>query len=96
LHVSVRAQATSVAEAISLTWDQWADGMRVDTSHRWLMLQILGDVEKGRIGITTRVICRAEDASPAFAAANAGSLESVSSDADSPITHLLPFAGNGP
>ncbi len=36
-----------LGEALSLTWDQWADGIRVDTSGKYTVLLIPSDGEKG-------------------------------------------------
>ena len=36
-----------LGEALSLTWDQWADGIRVDLSGRYAKLLIAAEDEKG-------------------------------------------------
>ena len=36
-----------LGEALTLTWDQWADGIRVDTSGQYVMLLIPAESEKG-------------------------------------------------
>lgn len=36
-----------LGEALSLTWDQWADGIRVDTSEEFAVLRIPAEDEKG-------------------------------------------------
>lgn len=36
-----------LGEALSLTWDQWADGIRVDTSEKFVVLRIPSEGEKG-------------------------------------------------
>ena len=36
-----------LGEALSLSWDQWADGIRVDTSGKYVMLLIPAEAEKG-------------------------------------------------
>lgn len=36
-----------LGEALSLTWDQWADGIRVDTSEEFVVLRIPAEDEKG-------------------------------------------------
>ena len=37
-----------LGEALSLSWDEWHDGLSVDLSHEHLMLRIPGEHEKGR------------------------------------------------
>ena len=36
-----------LGEALSLSWDQWADGIRVDTSGKFVKLLIFAEDEKG-------------------------------------------------
>ncbi|MDA0588054.1 MAG: hypothetical protein O3C17_08585, partial [Planctomycetota bacterium] len=37
-----------LGEALSLSWDEWHDGLTVDTSGKFVMLKIPGEHEKGR------------------------------------------------
>ena len=85
-----------LGEALSLTWDQWADRIRVDTSGKYTVLLIPSDGEKGGKDRTYPITRTLKSSYSGFHLKTVKDTYSVRSSTGASVDDWIPYPGQSP